>query len=663
MTTTLVWDPSISQALNAPENSGQEGSEILGNFLYATDLYGSDIDIYEINPADGTLSYLSSYGTEGAGPDQFGAFSPLDVAFYTLSDGSTKAYTPDAGNDRIAALNVDVATGELTWDASNTLQDPAQLTDAYGLEINGNYLYSTDWGASNIDIYEIDPVTGALSYVRSFGSEGTGINQFSAESPLDISFLELENGQTKAYVPDSQNQRVVVLNVNTQTGELTWDAENTLPNGTPGTNQFGIEIHEGTLYVNKYDVGILLYDIDLQTGALTFSHSVGTEGSGDAQFKQPIDTSFYQADDGTVYAYVTDSDNRRITGFTVEPDLTVNDNYLLHPGLNSDSQLTLSIVSNHLPEMSEVVVISTDTADGSIDGLQVTDAGYLAAAQERSQFVFSTLDHDSAISGLTQERIIDVSEDEFLNFAVIKGGSLQDALLQPESVEVVFGSQMLSEAAATNGQDAGINEALLNIGLNDISEPTANGDSGEGIVLSVGLGDAELPIGSSIQTGDEASELIDLTEETGTLAAEFSVYREADFDSVIGFFAVENADGQIRNQQGSLLSPGEAGYIEAAIRNRLAIELSGENGKVSTYRAQVEGGQLLSSFIVSHGSIESLANGTDIDNADVFFVHTGANSDNTDHVKLLGDNTFGFEDTAGGGDQDFNDLVVKARFS
>jgi len=661
MTTTLVWDPSISQALNSPENSGQEGSEVLGNFLYATDLFGSDIDIYAIDPADGTLDYLSSYGSEGSGVDQFGAFGPLDISFYTLSDGSTKAYTPDAGNDRIVALNVDTATGELTWDADNTLQDTAQLTDAYGIEIHGNYLYSTDWGASNIDIYELDPTTGSLSYLRSFGSEGTGINQFSAESPLDISFLKLDSGETKAYVPDSQNQRVVVLDVNTQTGELTWDAENTLPNGRPGTNQFGIEIHEGTLYVNKYDVGVLLYDIDLQTGALTFSHSVGTEGSGDAQFKTPIDTSFYEGGDGTTYAYITDSENRRITGFTVEADLAVNDAYLLQPGLNHDSQLTLSLVENNLSEISEVVVISTDTADGSIDGVQITDTGYLAAAEERSQFVFSTLDSD--LPGLSLETVVDVSDDDFLNFAVIKGGSFQDALLRPESVEVVFGSQILSGEEIANGQDAGVNEALLNIGLDSLKETTTGENSGEGLLISARLGDAEQPIGSAAQTGADGSELIDLTDENGLLTAEFSVYREADFDSVIGFFAVENAEGQIRNQQGNLLSPGEAGYIEAAVRNRLAIELSGENGTVSTFRAQVEGGQLLSSFIVSNNSMESLAEGENIESADIFFVHMGANSDNVDHVKLLGDNTFGFEDTAGGGDQDFDDLVVQAKFS
>ena len=47
----------------------------------------------------------------------------------------------------------------------------------------------------------------------------------------------------------------------------------------------------------------------------------------------------------------------------------------------------------------------------------------------------------------------------------------------------------------------------------------------------------------------------------------------------------------------------------------------------------------------------------------IIFTHVGANSEGVDHVQLLGANTFGFEDTSGGGDMDFNDLVVKTTIS
>jgi hypothetical protein len=47
----------------------------------------------------------------------------------------------------------------------------------------------------------------------------------------------------------------------------------------------------------------------------------------------------------------------------------------------------------------------------------------------------------------------------------------------------------------------------------------------------------------------------------------------------------------------------------------------------------------------------------------VYTLYSLGNSDKTDHIRLLGDNTFGFEDLAGGGDKDFNDVIVKATFT
>ena len=84
---------------------------------------------------------------------------------------------------------------------------------------------------ANIDIYEINRETGGLTFISSFGSQGRGVDQFSSGSPVDMSFFELVGGATKAYVPDAENQRIVVLDVDTQTGALSWDEALTLPNG------------------------------------------------------------------------------------------------------------------------------------------------------------------------------------------------------------------------------------------------------------------------------------------------------------------------------------------------------------------------------------------------------------------------------------------------
>ena len=46
---------------------------------------------------------------------------------------------------------------------------------------------------------------------------------------------------------------------------------------------------------------------------------------------------------------------------------------------------------------------------------------------------------------------------------------------------------------------------------------------------------------------------------------------------------------------------------------------------------------------------------------EIYFPYIGANSDGTDHVRMLGDNIWGFEDKREGGDLDFNDIVVSVK--
>lgn len=47
----------------------------------------------------------------------------------------------------------------------------------------------------------------------------------------------------------------------------------------------------------------------------------------------------------------------------------------------------------------------------------------------------------------------------------------------------------------------------------------------------------------------------------------------------------------------------------------------------------------------------------------VYFSYIEANFDGVDRVRLLGDNSWGFEDLPQGGDMDFNDIVIQASFN
>jgi hypothetical protein len=262
----LTWD-----AANTLNNSGeittQGGLQRFGNFLYVTDYAGGNIDIYQINNATGGLTYNSSFGTSGSGSNQFNWL--LGIDFFTTKGGQTKAFVPDFNNKRIVVLDVNSTTGALNWDTANTLpNNSSNISGQFELKVNGNLLYVTDWSGNNIDIYQIDNATGGLTYNSSFGSRGSGANQFNRL--IDLDFFTTTGGQTKAFVPDNDNRRIVALDVNSTTGALTWDATNTLNDSGEITGQYGLEINGNLLYVTDSEGNnIDIYQINGATGGLT----------------------------------------------------------------------------------------------------------------------------------------------------------------------------------------------------------------------------------------------------------------------------------------------------------------------------------------------------------------------------------------------------------
>ncbi|MEO1393113.1 MAG: DUF4114 domain-containing protein [Cyanobacteria bacterium J06634_5] len=132
----------------------------------------------------------------------------------------------------------------------------------------------------------------------------------------------------------------------------------------------------------------------------------------------------------------------------------------------------------------------------------------------------------------------------------------------------------------------------------------------------------------------------------------FEVYRDAAYNSTVGLYKTDTAEGAIVLDPilGTRVSPGEAGYKEAAIARRLDTMLTGENNQVKTFSTTVEDAQFLGTFLI--------ANSADLMSEDIYFSHGAANKNSNDHVKMLGNNTFGFEDLPGLGDKDYNDFVV-----
>ncbi|MEO0843902.1 MAG: DUF4114 domain-containing protein, partial [Cyanobacteria bacterium J06643_5] len=148
----------------------------------------------------------------------------------------------------------------------------------------------------------------------------------------------------------------------------------------------------------------------------------------------------------------------------------------------------------------------------------------------------------------------------------------------------------------------------------------------------------------------------------GLLPVNIQVYREAKYNNTIGFYQVADIEGGIDiNGDGITdIKPGEQGYKQAALNNRItSIDLlQTRNQQTSSYDGILNGGSIISPFMVVNGTIDEAITGE----AKVLFSQLGANTDNSDSVIMLGDNIFGFEDSDKVRDFDYNDMIVKMDF-
>ena len=169
-------------------------------------------------------------------------------------------------------------------------------------------------------------------------------------------------------------------------------------------------------------------------------------------------------------------------------------------------------------------------------------------------------------------------------------------------------------------------------------------------------------IGSKFQ-GLAQGNTIDLSDYTGRLLkTDITTQGEAAYTNNIGFYIVEDAIGTIKLVDGSTLKPGDANYAVEAIKNALTNSL--QAGKIDSKLGQdITGGRIYAPVVIAQGSLTDFVsknptNGGGANDIHAYFNYVPANSDQVDHFKFLGNNTFGVEDVYGGGDRDFNDLVV-----
>jgi len=313
-------------------------------------------------------------------------------------------------------------------------------------------------------------------------------------------------------------------------------------------------------------------------------------------------------------------------------------------GKGEKARLSVELTAHSSNQLYELGVFAVDDQQGNIQGIAPGAAGYAEAAFQRAKAIFSSLNNVPKGFNSDLTSLLEFTSGEQLRFYLVRNSTTDNVLAgQTAFTDVVFSDST--------------NLKIESLGDDGFSLAWKSQD----LVVRIQVTEQELPLGTGLQ-GKRQGELIDLRGVIAQVKADFVVSREAAFNNFIGFYQVADENGGIdtNGDRTADILVGQAGYTEAAIRGRVpGIDLTVNNQGTATYTGTFGSDAIFAPFIIIDGRPDAILDSNANNNPAVYFPFLGANSDKVDHIRLLGNNTFGFEDLANGGDKDFNDAVVQ----
>ncbi|BAY80710.1 bacterial pre-peptidase C-terminal domain protein [Calothrix parasitica NIES-267] len=410
---------------------------------------------------------------------------------------------------------------------------------------------------------------------------------------------------------------------------------------------------DGTVIAESNPVESLNASFDLSLDAGEYYIHIDGIGKGDPFLENPDGYTDY----GSLGQY-------QINGNIVEPLDVNNANQLTQVNSSLDifnisgetgkSKLQVTLSSANSDGVNELGVFVVDDEQGRINGILPGESGYAKAALERAKIVFSALTNSpNGFASQTQNRLIEFPDNTNIRFYLVDNSTTNAVLSGKTSTSEVIFSDTTTLKVETQDQEE------FSLGWND-----RNGGNFSDLVVKIQPTDNKLSLGTNLQNSTQA-ELIDLTGLTqSVVTANFSVFREAVFNNEVYFYKVDES-GKVDG-----FDPNTSTYQQAVLDNLVKDTVTGEivkfsaaNQGIKSGTAQIEADSIIAPLIIVNGSLDQLTDSDSGNNPEIYFPYLGANADGVDHIHLLADHTFGFEDLPNGGDSDYNDLIVKINFS
>ncbi|WP_245894986.1 phytase [Nostoc cycadae] len=463
---------------------------------------------------------------------------------------------------------------------------------------------------------------------------------------------------------DIDNDEIILLeldrplNLATSVVSITSTTPNTTEgDSTPGTFRISRVGNTNTALTFNYTVGgtaINGSDYDSLTGTATIAAG---RSYVDIAVK-PIDDNLVEGNE-TVTLSLVDGNNYNLGTTNTAATVTITDSdrplvqtpnsdIFTIKGSGAKTRLQVDLTRRGANRTNELGVFTVDDAAGRINGIAPGEAGYTAAALERAKTIFSAVNR--GLNTADVSRLLEFDSGDRLRFYVVSNGTSDDV----RAGNIPSNSVIFANPNTQRITDLGNDKFSLAWEF----QP-GNGQLFQDLVVNIQSTDTVLPIGTALQ-GQSQAELIDLRNVTQLVTADFVVSKDAGYRNYASFYRVTDVNGGIDlNGDGQAdILPGQAGYTEAAVSNRVpGIDLTANRG-ITTYSATLQGGYIYAPFIIANGTPEAILDNNPRNPA-VYFPVLGANTRQTDQIALLGNNIFGFEDLPRGGDRDFNDLVVR----
>ncbi|MEH2406818.1 MAG: putative Ig domain-containing protein [Nostoc sp.] len=567
-----------------------------------------------------------------------GATGELNTA-PTLNTPTAINYTDTANDDTFTAQTGTLAASDP--DSEQTLTYGIDGGTVNGTTVNKIGTYGTLSLDTSTGAYTFTPVDSAIEALTSNATEGFNVT-VSDGTATDNKTLDINlTGVNDA--PILQNAIADQIAKQDTTFSFTFDA-NTFNDVDAGDNlTYSATLQDGSNLPNW---------LKFNAATRTFS---GTPANADVVNLtievQAKDNDGVSATD--TFALAVEDNN----GTPTSKLSKIADDIFKISNSSDKSKLQVTLTGQSSNLVNELGVFTVDDAQGNINGIAPGAAGYAQAALDRAKIIFSAIANlPNGFNTDNLTHLLEFNSDDNFRFYLVKNSTTDAVRTGVTPLTDILFSDPLTQKITDLGNDD------FSLAWKDGGNNAADFNN---LVVKIQSTNDSLPLGTNLQ-GNSQGEVIDLRGVTSQVKADFVVNREAAFNNFIGFYKVADENGGIdTNGDGKAdILTGQAGYTEAAVRGRVAgIDLTVNNQGSATSTGTFQPGSIFVPFIITNGTPNALLDSNSNNDPAVYFPFLGANTDKVDHIRLLGNNVFGFEDLASGGDKDFNDMIVRVNLT